>query len=549
MQKVKTRLNVRLKKQAGGGLRPFWYGQFTEGRKHREINTNVRWRGTPPESGKGSDPGDADFDASRREAQAALTAYVEEAQHKGRAEHLTERLIQSKTGRAVEYVTIADLPTRWASLEREAPITKVYRKSSEAHFARFLRFMEEQNPGAVYVYEITKADAGAFLRLLRETLAPATARYARNLIAGTVARFMPVGAADPFSNTATRRGNGAPKSIHRRPFTAEELALLLNAARPDPFLFPLVATAACTGMRRGDVCRLKWESVDLAAGMIDTKAAKTGEPVEIPIFGPLQEVFVSCRRTESPFVFPEAARMYEKNSYGLTYRFKRIVASIFQPETEPPPKGRTDAAAIKAEALRKIAELPPGPRRDRIRDTFERYAAGQSVRDIDRETGRVRATISNDLHTVQDLTGKRFLPTSVKGERGRNVRAAIAKTTRIERKHGQRAASVRDWHALRTTFVTLALIAGVPVETVKRITGHKTTEIVMENYFRPDREQFKKVLFGSMPEVLTGKRQMIPGRKERLNPAEEMAAIVGKIQDGTATAKDKKRLQTLAAKA
>jgi hypothetical protein len=56
-------------------------------------------------------------------------------------------------------------------------------------------------------------------------------------------------------------------------------------------------------------------------------------------------------------------------------------------------------------------------------------------------------------------------------------------------------------------------------------------------------------LFVSMPEVLTGKRRMIPGRKERLNPAEEMAAIVGKIQDGTATAKDKKRLQTLAAKA
>jgi len=42
-----------------------------------------------------------------------------------------------------------------------------------------------------------------------------------------------------------------------------------------------------------------------------------------------------------------------------------------------------------------------------------------------------------------------------------SIKKAIARVTRAPREVGQKAASVRDWHALRTTFVTLALSAGV----------------------------------------------------------------------------------------
>lgn len=46
--------------------------------------------------------------------------------------------------------------------------------------------------------------------------------------------------------------------VHRRPFTVEELTGLFEAAREDAFLHPLAVAAACTGLRRGDVCRLTW---------------------------------------------------------------------------------------------------------------------------------------------------------------------------------------------------------------------------------------------------------------------------------------------------
>jgi len=62
---------------------------------------------------------------------------------------------------------------------------------------------------------------------------------------------------------------------------------------------------------------------------------------------------------------------------------------------------------------------------------------------------------------------------------------------------------VRDFHSLRVTWVTLALTAGVPLELVQRVTGHKTTDVVLKHYFRPGQEDFRLALEGAMPKLLT----------------------------------------------
>jgi len=71
-----------------------------------------------------------------------------------------------------------------------------------------------------------------------------------------------------------------------------------------------------------------------------------------------------------------------------------------------------------------------------------------------------------------------------------------------ERKHGLRRASVRDFHSFRVTWVTLALTAGVPLELVQKVTGHKTTDIVLKHYFQPGREAFRSALNAAMPKLL-----------------------------------------------
>lgn len=67
------------------------------------------------------------------------------------------------------------------------------------------------------------------------------------------------------------------------------------------------------------------------------------------------------------------------------------------------------------------------------------------------------------------------------------------------RKTGLRRASIRDFHSFRVTWITLALSAGVPIELVRRVTGHCTTEIVLKHYFRPDAESFRTALASRLP--------------------------------------------------
>jgi ribosomal protein S11 len=68
-------------------------------------------------------------------------------------------------------------------------------------------------------------------------------------------------------------------------------------------------------------------------------------------------------------------------------------------------------------------------------------------------------------------------------------------------------------------WVTLALTAGVPLELVQKVTGHKTVEIVLKHYFQPGREAFRQALQMAMPKLLTN------GQK---SPKEEMVEILNK---------------------
>lgn len=535
-----TRKNVRLKRQRNGAFRDHWYGQYQMDGKHREVNLNIKWRGAPSSSGSLRLPGDARFEASRREAEKTLAAYVEEERHKGRAEHLTERLIESKTGRSLEYVRITDLAERWRNLGREAPVSERYLKACDATFNSFVDFMRSRNQAAGHLYEVTPEDIAAFVADIQGRFAPKSVRDKIKLLNKSFARSLPVGAENPFNAFVGRRMNGQSQIVHRKPFSPEELKDLLDTSVHDDFMHPLITVAACTGLRRGDVCKLKWSAVDWKGGMLAVKTSKTEAAVEIPIFQPLMAVLKKAKGNGSKYVFPAAARMLKENPDGLTWRFKKIVAQSLSGDSLSELLTTTPAAEIEIEALAAIAEnISSSQRRDRMEDILRRYCAGASFREIVSTTGYCKATVSNDLHAVEDMIGKRFLRVQ-----SPSIKRAVREATQIKRENGQRAASVRDWHALRATFVTLALAAGVPVELVRRVTGHATVDVVLKHYFRPDREQFRAALTEAMPGVLTG------GAIKRLKakPADELAALAGKVAAGTATEGDKKRLRKLAEK-
>ena len=70
------------------------------------------------------------------------------------------------------------------------------------------------------------------------------------------------------------------------------------------------------------------------------------------------------------------------------------------------------------------------------------------------------------------------------------------KETQVKRKRGIRQASVVDFHSLRTTWITDKLAAGIPIEAVKRTSGHRTTDVVTEHYYKPGEQQHLRTLNG-----------------------------------------------------
>lgn len=98
-------------------------------------------------------------------------------------------------------------------------------------------------------------------------------------------------------------------------------------------------------MRRGDCCLLSWADVDLHDGFITVKTSKTGETVDIPMFGLMRDMLTdayarakaalpAAKRGRKPkpegFVFPDQAAMYLNSPDGITWRVKRVIAEAFK---------------------------------------------------------------------------------------------------------------------------------------------------------------------------------------------------------------------------
>lgn len=99
------------------------------------------------------------------------------------------------------------------------------------------------------------------------------------------------------------------------------------------------------------------------------------------------------------------------------------------------------------------------------------------------------------------------------------MKEAEIEGTKATKEGSDRQFSVKDFHSLRTTWITIALTAGVPMELVRRVTGHSTVNIVLKHYFRPGREDFRNALEAALPQTLTGET-----RKEK-TPAEKLKEL------------------------
>lgn len=460
-------LELRIEKS--GRVRPFWYGRFEINGKRQCLNLGVKVKGTPPSSLSLKDVGDMDFERSREVARAKLDSVIEEARAKQGAVRLVEKLYEIKTGEPIKTVLLENLPGEWTKIPRKRKLDERYSSQCQSTLKRFAEFVRHENGKATEVAHVTRSVAQSFLDAeSKRGVTAKTWNEMLKLLRTTFKHLLPVGAINPFSNVPTRE----TETIFRKPYSPEELAAILESARADKFIHPVLITGICTAMRRGDCCLLEWTKVDLASRFISVKTAKTGQMVSIPIFPLLYDELTLRAKRRKPsekYVFPEQALMYQENPDGITARVQKVlIAAGFQDDDELAAAGAADAERRKG----------------------------------------VRASDAGGGVTV--------------------VRGGI----HVARKEGLRRASVRDFHSFRVTWVTLALTAGVPLELVQKVTGHKTTDIVLKHYFQPGREAFREALHSAMPKLLTN------GEK---TPKEKLREILTKMSAKT-WKKDKARI-------
>lgn len=456
-------------------MRPFWYGRFEVNGNRQCLNLGVKVRGIPPASLSLKDLGDMDFERSRETARVKLESVIEEARTKQGSVRLVEKLYEIKVGEAIKTVLLDDLPLEWGKIPRKKKLDDRYFSQCQSILKRFAEFVRYKNPKATEVAHVSRSIAHPFLDAeSKRGVTGKTWNDILKLLRTTFNHLLPTGAINPFSNVPTKEA----ETIFRKPYSPEELAAIVEASRTDEFIRPIMITGICTAMRRGDCCLLEWIKVDLKARFIFVKTAKTEQTVSIPIFPLLWEelnMLVKNRKPNEKYVFPEQAKMYLVNPDGITWRVQKVLA----------------AAGF----------------RDDETEESERSA---------NETAKQNDVYSTALEKSKEQSVCR-------GE------------IHAERKEGLRRASIRDFHSFRVTWVTLALTAGVPLELVQKVTGHKTAEIVLKHYFQPRREAFRQALQTAMPKLLTN------GQK---SPKEEIIELLNKTTAKT-WKKSKARLKKM----
>ena len=529
-------MGLEIRKKRNGEIIRHWYGAFTDANHKRRIvalSEPIPAKGRPESL---RDTGSPAFESSRARAEKELEVYTTEAAQDGRSDHLTERLIESKIGSKVVYHEIINLPQLWRDADRDG------NKPSENHLrwcdSVFTRFGESVK--CKYLYEVKAPDTKNYLDGIRQKLAADTARRMAALLRSAFSMFLPVGTENPFKKKVqNRKKQNKGDQVPRRALIPDEINQLFETAqKTDRLLYELAVTATLTGLRIGDVCNLKWESIDWKdGGWIELYTSKTTSDAIIPIWPRLRDVLESRlpeREQDQPYVFPEAAKMYNGISEKgwdhrkqIYYRGKKLFALAF---CNTAPKDRVSANRIELsdilpEALEavKVARMAES-KRERVIEVIELYASGKTYTEISDITRLSKGQISDYLREVEILTGWVFRI----GANKRQDLKTLMNGTRKNREVGKNAVSTLGWHNLKTTFITLALANNLPIETIKTITGNSDIETIRKHYFKPRRQHLKAVLGDKLPDVLTGNGNKILSAPETESEREQLQKMLCK---------------------
>jgi len=185
----------------------------------------------------------------------------------------------------------------WEEYSNNRPI-----KSLAQDRCRFQKYIQpywgDKEPQEIHPLEVDRLR----LRILKDR-APQTAKLALSLMR----RLVNYGVSRHLCQPLTFKLE-MPKvnNIKTEDLTKEQLIALLVVLDADPNyqVANLMKMALCTGMRRGELLRLRWQDVDFDRGFIHIREPKGGVDQKIPLNASARELLKNHPRTDSPYVFP-----------------------------------------------------------------------------------------------------------------------------------------------------------------------------------------------------------------------------------------------------
>ncbi len=203
----------------------------------------------------------------------------------------------------------------WEEYKRSNPALKGL-VADESRFKNYIRpQIGEKEPGEITSFDID----GMRVKLLKDH-APQTVRNVLELIRRIINFGVKKHLVEPL-----RFKIEMPKvdNITTEKLNPDQLQRLLQALDEEENIQAanFMRMALYTGMRKGELCRLRWDEVDFHRGFITIRHPKGGKSQAIPLNDQARAVLEGHPREDSPYVFPG------KNG-GQRTDFKRPIQRI-----------------------------------------------------------------------------------------------------------------------------------------------------------------------------------------------------------------------------
>ena len=432
----------------------WWYGYYRFDGHEQVVSLGIRVQGLRPKTL--AEVGDALFEQSRGAAQIKHDEVLKELLEKRNLSRLTERLIEIKTGAkaATESVPLEALAEQWAGTRHKRGDRSQYAQECRAILQRFVAFLQAHHPTVKELLLVTGPMARAFMkaeesrRVIRQSRrVNSAAKPVRDQVVQVTARTW---------NNTFKLLKGAFR------YLAPEAP-----AYKDYFSRTELKTAAT-------VHREPYSPADLKAILEAAQADAFIRP--IIVLG----ICTAMRRGDCCQI--------KWADVNFETRFVNVCT-----------------AKTKAKVWIPMFDLLWRELAGRTRGKSEFVFPEQAEcyrRNPDEITRRVQVVLAQ--------AGFKDAAEEAGGDGGDAVTSADGGEPagrgqlHRERPVGVRRASVRDFHSFRVTWITLALAAGVPIEMVRKVTGHASVEVVLSSYFHPTGEQFRALLQTVLPAMIVG---------------------------------------------